>query len=334
MQSKQRIPVLVCIDVEPEDRKLAQQAPDNWLGFEKSFEYFNALRPRLTRITDSPVHFSWFVRMDPQIAQTYGSAEWVVSQYQNLFKQLEEAGDEIGLHSHAWRWDTENQDWFVDHGDPDWVDHCISSACDAFHNSFSRGCKSFRFGDHWMSERGLDQLEKLGVKFDLTLEPGQAENYLLANERFTGSFPDCRMMPQVPYQPHVNNFTKPAFIRKRSLWLIPVSAEHPSTSGNGDETHKGMPYVPLNLAFDRSVVESIVERLLIRLSDPLLVIVARTDVASDPSQRANLEKNIDYLLNHPLAAQFSFKTPAEAINSLGLRSMKWLKQYFVKSNET
>ncbi len=329
MLTKPRIQLLFCIDIEPEERKLTQDAPSDWLGFEKSFEFFTKLRPRLAQVTSPPVNFSWFARMDPQIARTYGSPDWVVSRYRHLFKQMEEAGDEIGLHSHAWRWDDENRDWFVDVGDPDWVDHCIRSAFDAFHNAFNRRCTSFRFGDHWMSERGLNQLEKLGVRFDLTLEPGQAEPTLLPGERFTGSFPDCRVMPQVPYQPHVSDFTKPALIRKRNLWLIPVSAERPAPNSEHEDTR----YVTLNLAFDLSTFSSIVERLLVRLDNPILVIVARTDVAVDPGQRTNLQQNIEYLVTHPLAAQFSCETPAKAIKRLRFRPLKWLKHQHATSND-
>jgi hypothetical protein len=328
MGTKQKIPLVFCIDVEPEERKLLE-APTEWLGFEKSFEFFGAVRSRLAQATGSPVHFSWFLRMDPQIAQTYGTADWVVTRYPHLFKQLEDAGDEIGLHTHAWRWDEQHRDWFVDLGNPEWIEHCIRSAFDAYHNSLNRKCKSFRFGDHWMSEQGLDLLEELGVEFDLTFEPGQAQPTLLPGERYTGSFPDCRFMPQLPYRPHPKKFAKRSLIRKRNLWLLPVSAERPMTNGNHIgyvRDHRKEPFVTLNLAFNRSVFASIVDRLLSRLETLFLVIVARTDVAVAPDQRVNLHENIEYLLSHSLVDRFSCETPAEAIEHLRFRPLKWLRE--------
>jgi len=54
-------------------------------------------------VTGSPVHFSWFLRMDPQITHTYGSPDWVVTRYPKLIEGLDAAGDELGLHVHPWR---------------------------------------------------------------------------------------------------------------------------------------------------------------------------------------------------------------------------------------
>ncbi|HKO96210.1 MAG TPA: hypothetical protein VJU86_04420 [Pyrinomonadaceae bacterium] len=329
---KQRIPVLFCIDVEPEDRKVHRHAPSDWLGVEECVEFFQNLRPRLAKATNSPVHFSWFLRMDPQIAQMHGSPDWAAIRYRSLLSQLETAGDEIGLHSHSWRWDEESHDWFADFGDPEWVDHCIASAFDAFRSSMNRRCKSFRFGDHWMSERGLDLLEKLGTEFDLTLEPGQAAGTLLPDERFTGSFPDCRDMPQVPYQPSKDNFVETGSNQKRKIWLIPVSADLPESGSPQSNGHADQPYVTLNLAFSSSTFSSITDRLLRRLDRPFLVIVARSDIAIRSDQRVNLVENIEYLLAHPLVETFQCVTPAEGIKHLRFSPLRWFKETLTKSN--
>lgn len=198
----------------------------------------------------------------------------------------------------------------------------------------NRPCRSFRFGDHWLSERSLDLLESLGTQFDLTLEPGQAGPTLLPDEQFTGSFPDCTRISQAPYRPHRTNFKKPGLARKRDLWLIPVSAErtkpipitgrrHPRrlfSNQDDDEI-----YVTLNLAFSRTVFSTIADRLLSLLRNPFLVVVARTDIAIIPDQRVNLEQNIEYLLSHPLIERFVCETPAEAISRLRFDPLKWWK---------
>lgn len=131
--TKTRIPILFCIDIEPDERKLQPNTCLDWVGFEKSFEFFQKLWPRLAIATGAPVHFSWFLRMDPQIAHTYGSPDWAVTRYRHLINELEASGDELGLHSHAWRWEEHANDWIADFGNPEWIDHCIRSAFDAFH---------------------------------------------------------------------------------------------------------------------------------------------------------------------------------------------------------
>jgi hypothetical protein len=330
----ERIPILFCIDAEPDERKVEPKARLDWVGFEKSFEFFQDLRPKLASVTGERAKFSWFLRMDPQVSQVYGAPNWVVTRYRHLIEELNAAGDEIGLHCHAWRWDDNARDWIADYGNQEWVDQCISLAFDAFHESFARPCQSFRFGDHWMNERSLDLLERLGARFDLTLEPGQAVPTLLPDELFTGSFPDCRRISQIPYRPDRSDFTKPALFRKRSLWLVPVSAERTQPVPLRQQRprkhlfsnpKKGEIYSTLNLAFSQAVFSTIAERLLSLLRKPFLVVVARTDVALVPEQRANLEKNIEYLLSHPLVDRFVCETPASAIRRLDLDQLKWWK---------
>ena len=53
-----KIPILICIDVEPDDREIDPDVRHDWKGFEKSYEFFTQLRPRLKAVTGSPVHFS------------------------------------------------------------------------------------------------------------------------------------------------------------------------------------------------------------------------------------------------------------------------------------
>lgn len=116
-----KIPMLICIDVEPDERTLAARARPDWTGFEESYEIFGRLRQRLEIATGSPPYFSWFLRMDPQITHTCGSAHWVVTRYPRLIENLHAAGDELGLHTHAWRWDEHSQGWIADFGDQNWI---------------------------------------------------------------------------------------------------------------------------------------------------------------------------------------------------------------------
>src|SRR6185436_12401483 len=183
----------------------------------RSYEYFSELRPRLESATGSPVHFSWFLRMDPQITHVHGSADWVAHRYRWLIEAIEAVGDELGLHVHACKWDDESQDWIADYGNQEWIDHCVRSGFEAFQAALNRPCRSFRFGDHWMNDQTMDLLRSLGACFDLTTEFG-AETPHLPGESFTGSFPDYSRMPRVPYHPRKGSFTKRSRWPKGGLW--------------------------------------------------------------------------------------------------------------------
>lgn len=316
-----KIPVLLCIDIEPDERKLDPTAQPDWLGFEKSYDYFNQLRDSLVEATGSPVHFSWFLRMDPQITHVYGSPDWVVTRYRDLIKALEATGDELGLHTHAIRWDENSRDWIADYQDQEWIDHCVRSSCEAFQTSMARRCQSFRFGDHWMNDRTSQLLENLEVEFDLTPEfsagPPQMDG-----ETFTGAFPDYTRIPQAPYRPSKKDFKRRGKWRRRDLWILPVSAgglgdTNPSDHRLGrNGSQKQNEYMSLILSFDPQAFSTIGNNLLSGLAKPYLALPARADMVIEPRQRANLDENIRYIQSHPRIKDFVFETPAEAIRRL------------------
>lgn len=323
-----RIPIICCIDIEPDARMIDPQVPVDWAGFEKCYEFFSRVRRRLVVATAFPVHFSWFLRMDPQVTHTYGSPDWAVTRYRSLLEEFKARGDELGLHAHAWRWNEETEAWIEDFGDQKWVDHCVRSSFETFQTSLNQSCRSFRFGDHWMNNETIKLLETLGARFDLTTEPG-ALPCMPFGEPSTGSFPDYTRIPQVPYRPSEHDFTKQSWWRKRSLWIIPVSASSTETAVPARAPDRGkwlvsnqpvhQDCVTLNLAVSQSIFSPIFDKLLGSLRNPFIVTVARTDIAVDAEQRANLEQNIEFLLSHPLARRFSFETPAEAMRRLRLR---------------
>jgi hypothetical protein len=220
-----KLPILICIDVEPEKRSIDPKVPVDWAGFEKTFEFFEEFRPLLEETTGGPVHFSWFVRMDPQIEQVYGRAEWPITRYRELFNHLLAMGDEIGLHVHPWRWEETAGNWVADMGDQKWVDHCVRMGFAAFEHSLQRPCLSFRFGDYWMNQATLDLVERLGARFDLTLEPGRTR--LLTPEPYTGCLSDYSLVPRHPYHPSKGNFIKSSDSNMRDFWAVPLTTFAP-----------------------------------------------------------------------------------------------------------
>jgi hypothetical protein len=233
------IPILISIDVEPDERAIDPNVPKDWDGFEKTCEFFRKLRPQLEDATQSPVNFSWFFRMDPQIAHTYGTASWSVRRYRELIEEMIAAGDDLGLHVHAWRWDEPSSQWIADMGDQAWVEHCVNMGVAAFQESLNQPCRSFRFGNRWMNDATLELLEKLGVRFELTVEPGQ--KLFFTTYPVTGTVPDFTSAPRRPYRPSKADFRERSAWRKRNLWIIPMSSGHIDwefTSMNGDRAIK------------------------------------------------------------------------------------------------
>src|SRR5207244_1229972 len=120
----------VCFHVEPDDRAVDRGNPGPWGGFEDQVERIAPLRERLSELSRQPVAFTWCIRMDPQIAATWGSPTWAAERYGNVFAELQRSGDELGLHTHLWRWDEGAADWTTDH-EVAWGMHCLTEGHDA-----------------------------------------------------------------------------------------------------------------------------------------------------------------------------------------------------------
>lgn len=317
------IPVIVCIDVEPEERQLDTKLRKDWDGFERTLKYFDGFRSQLERPTRAPVTFSWFLRMDEQIRRTYGSYSWVVERYGRSIQELLLAGDELGLHTHSWRWNEPGGKWIAEYEDQSWISRCLDHSFKSFEQAFGRRCVSFRFGDHWMNNETMTQLESLGVKFDLTVEPNKKTTPAESRDA-VGSFPDYAEALRYPYKPSRMDFRKPTR-SDRDMWVIPITTGQipgrlPTLKrilrNSGFERFTPPCTLALNLALSERNFRAVVNNSLAREGPSYLAIVIRTDACLHSRTRTTVLRNMDFLLSHPLVATFRFVSPAEAIRLL------------------
>src|SRR5688572_31113353 len=92
MQRSSPLPVLLCFDVEPDDRHV-EGRPESWPGAEATPGMLERWRRRLSRATARPARFSWFLRLDPQIAELYGTALWPVVRYGSVLRSEEHTSE-------------------------------------------------------------------------------------------------------------------------------------------------------------------------------------------------------------------------------------------------
>jgi len=296
-------PVVFCIDVEPESRTATRADRTQWDSFEEFRRVIDSMRNRLTAATGAAPHFNWFLRLDPQIERMFGSTGWPVHQFRMQLSQLEKLGDEIGLHSHAFRWDDATGSWFTDHGDQQWVSYCVEQGLKAFSSGFGRTPRCFRFGDRWMSNATVELLESYGVLCDLTIEPGNPQQPQIRDyEQATGCLPDYRTTPLFPYQPTHEDFRVAASTAGRSIWLAPVSV-----AALGVDS-----FATCNLGLPPSHVIPVIDKALQEY--PLLVIAART--GDYPLLREHYQANLEYLLSHPQLNSSEFVTAPAALKLL------------------
>ena len=218
------IPALFCVDVEPDPRELGRSVANTWDGFEKLLIAIGPLRDLLAGSSRSDAHLNWFLRMDPQIAHTWGSSTWVAETYEPNFAALTTAGDQLGLHPHSWRWDAGQNRWTADRADEDWVEHCVASSLAAFRDAFGAPCEAHRHGDRQMTTHVARLLEDSGVRVDLTVEPGMPSVWtLVPGELSTGWIEHLTPAPHSPYYPAESDFRTPSANADGGLMMIPLS---------------------------------------------------------------------------------------------------------------
>lgn len=224
MQTRDRgiLPILICVDIEPDLRLVDPIAQVDWLGFERAAPLIEQLRPRMESATGRPAHVSWFLRMDPQVAHVYGDAGWAAKRYRRDFDSFLAAGDELGIHLHTWKWDDDKSAWKQDFADQSWVTHCVESAFAAFESAFGTTCRAFRFGDRWMNDETMHLIERLGATSDSTIEPGRVGTE--TPDEYIGTFHDYSDVPRYPYRPSRADFMSPKPEPVLDIVVIPVQS--------------------------------------------------------------------------------------------------------------
>lgn len=269
---------ILTVDVEPDERVPTPGRRTEWRGLERTIERLTALRRR-----HPGARFSWFVRVDPQIETLYGDAAWALRRYRAELAVLEAEGDAIGLHVHPFRWDAAG--WISDYGDPAWVRHCIRVAVEGYADARGKRATLFRFGDRWMSNDALDELERHGIEVDLSLEPGSRRAArMVAAERSSGELPDLRRVPRSPYRPSRRNYKRPPlFGRPRNIWELPITTAPVYKSWSAE-------HIPLNLGLRPEWIRRILET-----DADVLVSVARTGDLANQEALAAFEANLGQL---------------------------------------
>ncbi|MBI2705056.1 MAG: class I SAM-dependent methyltransferase [Actinobacteria bacterium] len=217
------LPIVLAVDVEPDPRVFRGLAPEPSAGFEALVELLPGLRDRIADVAGAEPRFTWTLRMDPQMAQAYGSTSWIASRYESELAGFVADGDELGLHTHTWRWNGER--WVGDNADEAWLEHCFGTALESYRSTFGRPARANRNGDRFTTNAVVAQLSAAGVRVDLTVEPGlPAARSMAPGEPTTGLLPSTEGAPTYAYHPHPDDFCRPYVGASRDgLLMVPLT---------------------------------------------------------------------------------------------------------------
>ncbi len=326
MSAGRKIPILICVDVEPDGRQENDIAGRDWRGFELLLPDLENWRERLAASTKSPVAFNWFWRMDAQVAETMGSATWAADRFAKEITHLRSVGDEMGLHTHFYRRLSESGEWIVDAADRAWIADCLGGSFEAYHRAFGRSCVSHRSGDRVINSDIVTELDRHGVRYDLTPEPGLGPWQLRMRDfEFRGETLDFRNVPHVAYSPCKGNWKLPDPTKHDGLTFLPASTGRcETTAGKLKRSVKqalGMSAPPplcktLHFGLEAGLASRMVEQILIEQEKPYLAFLMRTDLALQPAVYVEMGKVLNKLETHPRREEFIFTTPHHAMQTL------------------
>ncbi|OOZ38900.1 hypothetical protein [Solemya elarraichensis gill symbiont] len=278
-----------------------------WPGFLNLADYLLSLRPRLEDATGRPVRYNWCLRLDPQIEEFFGCADWVLKEHGLLLEKFLEDGDEICVHVHPWRpvqrWF--RRTWLADYVDQEWAEHCIRLSHDAFVRHFGRSPSSISMGDFYMSNQIMKLIDELGFRVDSSLYPGMEPVKKLKRSELTrGTLPDCRHVPDRAYKPSVTDFTRPGESHHQ-VWEVPLSAGRVRHPISGEEVQSS-----LLLGAMPDWIENIIEKNM-QKSSPYLHAGLRTDVRMNADNRERFDWAMGYIEQLGRKHNFQFMTHNE-----------------------
>jgi hypothetical protein len=326
-EQSSKIPVILAVDVEPDPFQVRRDAREPWHGYEALHPYLAKMRERFQDATGSPVHYTWAFRMDPQVAGAYGSLTWAADRYSKLVRESLDRGDEPAAHVHGYRWIEERNAWLEDLANQDWMDQCLELALDAHRSAFGQPCATLRFGNYWLSTASVNLAEKLGVRYELTVEPGRPPFKWDGKGESTGDLPEVYRVPRTPYEPALGDFRQAAEAGSRSIRIIPltagwlkfgfrVGARLRRLLRNGTEYRRQD--TPLSMWRDwpaPNTFDRMLDRAIAAQTRPYLAFAIRSSSGVDDSFD-RVDTCLQALLEHPKRERFVFTTPAEALKLL------------------
>lgn len=340
-----RIPVILCVDVEPDEHTFPPEDPSPWLGFERLVEDEPALRGRLSALTGQPAALTWVLRIDPQVAEGYGDPAWVLDRHRRFFDRVHDLGDAVGVHPHAWRWVSDRRQWVAAHDDPAWVDRCIEISFEEFRSRFGEPPRLHRFGSRFCSNEVLATAERLGARIDMTLEPGEPaeEPGRRQGGEFAGVIPDYGRVPRKPYRPDPIDFAREAADGRRPLWELPLTsgrlALHPRRARRAARTvrhpvravqrlsrrasdgDRHPPHRVLAMWRDwrspRHFWDAVFDSIQ-GVEHPYLAFAIRSDTPIHEWAARRFEGIMAALPDHPEAGRLVFTTPEDVLRRMGL----------------
>jgi hypothetical protein len=198
-----------------------------WKGVENA--------PRIREICNSvedsesnSVRITWLIRSDAQLKIIFDEYAYPLEHFQDLWKELERQGDEIGWHPHLWRWSKQKKCWYEEVSDKIWISHCLRNGYKEF-LAINPNLTSIRMGWGFHNNFTMKTIDDLGLKVDLSAASG-LKHLGSPDERgshFLNHY-DWSITPEKPYHPSQLDYRRRGKNNEKSLDIIeiPLTTAH------------------------------------------------------------------------------------------------------------
>ncbi len=208
-----RINVYLTFDVDPDDANTtAERTKISWRGLEEIPAIHQELRER-------EISYTFFVRIDNQMRDIYGSYLGIYYKYRELWDNLRACGNELGWHPHLYQC---LADRYVPLRNPETCSDILREAWNEI-STLDFEVTSARIGEAWHSNQTMCTLDHLGLSIDSTAVPRRYRN---DNVR---TF-DWSVTQNKPYHPSSNDYRIPGNKDCLKILEVPMTTSPIKTS--------------------------------------------------------------------------------------------------------
>lgn len=222
---KKEVIVIICCDTEPDQPEYGGMSYDThrgkhtWRGVEEGIPKAKEIANLVRDSEGRNAKITWFLRSDDQMNELYGDYAWMVKNFLDLWRELEHEGDEIGWHSHLWRWDKNNTTWYPEVEDEIWIENCLKKGYTSFLDYFNPA--SVRMGWDFSNNFIMRKLNELGIMVDLSALPGQKSIGCKGKSPYSVC-PDWEITSEHQYFPSKYDFRRDAVEDEESLNILEI----------------------------------------------------------------------------------------------------------------
>lgn len=206
-------------------------------GNDKSRDEIEEFWPLFKEITGrfTEIKTTWFIRIDKHIEHFFGKADYFFLKHFDKIAWLSENGHDIGWHFHSF---IKQGQRFVSNNNED----LLSEELKKMHETIQKyGLNILRMGFGFHTNKTLETISNLGLKYDSSALPGMTRNSNKTNA-------DWSVTRAFPYFPSKEDYRKDG-INKYTVLEIPVS----TVAHEDRQKNRAWKIYPLNPAYDPAI---------------------------------------------------------------------------------